>query len=110
MKQQRDIGWSVDPGEARGVLIFGIAQLLDVGTTVMGLRSGLLHEGNPIAAGLISHGGDMLLALKLLVGMAVLLTVHRFISPKRRTGALLVMCVIAVAAPALNIAQIVAGG
>jgi hypothetical protein len=50
------------------------------------------------------------MALKLLVVMAVLLLVHRFVSPGRRAGALMVMATIAMAAPILNVAHLLAGG
>jgi hypothetical protein len=107
---QRAVSWLVERDEARAVLLFGNAQLLDVGTTVMGLRSGILHEGNPIAAAVFSHSGDLALALKLVVGALVLITVHHFISPRRRVWVLTVMAAIALLAPLLNVAQMVAGG
>jgi hypothetical protein len=104
------MGWAVERDEGRAVLIFATAQLLDVGTTVLGLRSGILHEGNPVAAAMLTQSGNLSLALKLLVGLMVMLTVHRFISQRRRAGALLVMSVIAMVAPMANVAQMVAGG
>ena len=100
----------VERDEARAVLIFASAQLLDVGTTVLGLRSGVLHEGNPVAAAMLVQNGNVSLALKLLVCLFVILTVHFFISPRRRAGALMVMAAIALVAPTLNVAQILAGG
>jgi hypothetical protein len=107
---QRAVGWLVERDEARAVLLFANAQLLDVGTTVLGLRSGILHEGNPIAAALLAHSGDLLLAMKLMVGLVVMLIVHRFISPQRRAGTLIAMAGVALVAPAVNVAQLVAGG
>ena len=107
---QRAVSWLVERDEARAVLLFGNAQLLDVGTTVLGLRSGILHEGNPVAAAILTQSGNLSLALKLLVAMVVMLCVHRFISPRRRAGALMVMAAITLLAPLANVAQIVAGG
>jgi hypothetical protein len=49
------------------------------------------------------------MALKLLVVMMILLSVYRFISPGRRAGALMVMATIAMAAPLLNVAHLLAG-
>jgi hypothetical protein len=107
---QRAVGWLVERDEARAILLFANAQLLDVGTTVLGLRSGVLQEGNPIAAGMLSQSGNLSLALKLLVGMMVMLIVHRFISPRRRAGTLIAMAAIAMLAPMANAVQLVAGG
>jgi hypothetical protein len=86
-----------EPAETRAILLFASAEFLDVATTLIGLRSGRFREGNPVAA-------------KLLVVMAVLLLVHRFVSPGRRAGALMVMATIAMAAPILNVAHLLAGG
>jgi hypothetical protein len=94
--------------EARAILIFGAAEMLDVATTLMGLRSGRFREGNPAAGNLLAHT-DLLMALKLVIVMGVLLVVQRFISPRRRAGALTVMATIAMAAPMLNAAHLVAG-
>src|SRR4030081_1608538 len=78
---QQAVGWLVERDEVRAVLLFANAQLLDVGTTGLGLRTCVLDEGNPSAAGMLSQSGNLSLALKLLVGMMVMLIVHRFISP-----------------------------
>jgi hypothetical protein len=109
MGSQRDVARAREPAEARAILLFASAEFLDVATTLIGLRSGRFREGNPVAAKLLART-DLLMALKLLVVMAVLLLVHRFVSPGRRAGALMVMATIAMAAPMLNVAHLLAGG
>jgi len=108
MGSQRDEARALEPAETRAILLFASAEFLDVATTLIGLRSGRFIEGNPVAANVLNHT-DLLMALKLLVVMAVLLLVHRFVSPGRRAGALLVMATIAMVAPLLNAAHILAG-
>ena len=109
MGSQRDVARAREPAETRAILLFASAEFLDVATTLIGLRSGRFREGNPVAAKLLART-DLLMALKLLVVMAVLLLVHRFVSPGRRAGALMVMATIALAAPILNVAHLLAGG
>jgi uncharacterized membrane protein len=109
MGSQRDVARAREPAETRAILLFASAEFLDVATTLIGLRSGRFREGNPVAAKLLART-DLLMVLKLLVVMAVLLLVHRFVSPGRRAGALMVMATIAMAAPILNVAHLLAGG
>ena len=109
MGSQRDVARAREPAETRAILLFASAEFLDVATTLIGLRSGRFREGNPVAAKLLART-DLLMALKLLVVMAVLLLVHRFVSPGRRAGALMVMATIALAAPILNVAHLLASG
>jgi uncharacterized membrane protein len=109
MGSQRDVARAHEPAETRAILLFASAEFLDVATTLIGLRSGRFREGNPVAAKLLART-DLLMALKLLVVMAVLLLVHRFVSPGRRAGALMVMATIALAAPILNVAHLLASG
>lgn len=104
----RDNG--LELAEARGILIFATAEILDVATTLVGLRTGTLREGNPIAAGVLSISFELSLALKLLVVVAVMLMTRRFISARRRPAVFLIMATIAVAAPLLNSAHLLAGG
>ncbi len=63
-----------------------------------------------MAAGLLSGASDLPLVLKLVVVMAILLLVHRFVSPGRRAGALMLMATIGLVAPLLNVAHLLAGG
>jgi hypothetical protein len=109
MAPQREMAQALAPAETRAILLFACAEFLDVATTLLGLRSGRFREGNPLAAGVMVHT-DMLMALKVVLVMAILLLVHRFVSPSRRARALMVMATIAMAAPALNAAHILAGG
>src|SRR5258708_39107869 len=90
------------PAENRAILFFACAELLDVATTVFALRSGRLHEGNPLAVALLSHGTDALVLLKLAAMVAILLAAYRLISPGRRARALLLLGAIALVAPLSN--------
>jgi hypothetical protein len=92
--------------ETRAVLLFANAQLLDLLTTLLGLRSGLLTEANPLAGNLLSRSMQWTLTLKLLIGFAVLLLVYRFISPGNRTRTLRVMAGIALLAALANALQL----
>jgi hypothetical protein len=98
---------ALEPAETRGILLFASAEFLDVATTLIGLGSPHLREGNPLVGNLMVRT-DLLMAVKLLVVMAVLLLVHRFVSAGRRAGALVVMATIAMAAPILNVAHLLA--
>jgi hypothetical protein len=88
--------------QARLIILFACAQLLDVGTTILGLRSGVLRQGNPVAARMLGPTANLTLAAKLLVGLAVMLLVNRYVSPQRRAGVLMILVAIALAAPAIN--------
>jgi hypothetical protein len=92
----------------RAMLIFAAAQVLDVGTTVLGRRLGMA-EGNPLAMGLFARSMELSLSLKLLVGTLVMLTVLRFVSPQRRRQTLVIICTIALMAPLINSVQILLG-
>lgn|GEM_PF-3379613 len=96
--------------EARAVLIFGNAQLLDLLTTLLGLRSGLLSEANPIAGSLLDRSLAWTLTLKLLIGFAVLLLVYRFVGPRNRTRTLRIMAAIALFAALANALQLLLAG
>jgi len=109
MGSQRDVARAREPAETRAILLFASAEFLDVATTLIGLRSGRFREGNPVAAKLLART-DLLVALKLLVVMAVLLLVHRFVSPGRRVGTLLVMATIAIMTVVWNVRQLLTGG
>ena len=103
--QREEVG-RFAPAETRAILFFASAEMLDVATTMFALRSGRLHEGNPLAAAALVHGTDVLMALKLVVVLAILLAAHRFISPRRRARALLLLGTIALAAPLSNVAHL----
>jgi Domain of unknown function (DUF5658) len=92
--------------ETRAVLLFANAQLLDLLTTLLGLRSGLLSEANPVAGSLLDRSMQWTVTLKLLVGFAVLLLVYRFISRRNRTRTLRVMAGIALFAALANALQL----
>jgi uncharacterized BrkB/YihY/UPF0761 family membrane protein len=92
--------------ETRAVLLFANAQLLDLLTTILGLRSGLLSEANPIAGNLFDRSMQWTLTLKLLIGFAVLLLVYRFVSRRNRTRTLRVMAGIALVAALANAVQL----
>jgi hypothetical protein len=102
MMRQRVEAGRLELTEARLIVLFGCAQLLDVGTTILGLRSHLLHEGNPIASLLLGQGANLALALKLLVGMTVILVLHRYVSPGRRRWVMPLIVLVALIAPAIN--------
>ncbi len=103
--QQEEVG-RLEPAETRAILFFACVELLDVGTTMFALRSGMLREGNPLAAGVMSSGTDVLMLLKLTAMLGVLFAVHRFISPGRRAWALLLLGSIAMIAPLSNVAHL----
>ena len=107
MSSQRDVARALEPGETRAILLFASAEFLDVATTLIGLRSGRFVEGNP-ASNLLGRT-EVLMALKLLVVISILLLVHRFVSPGRHAGALILMAAIAMAAPILNVAHLLTG-
>lgn len=92
--------------ETRAVLLFANAQLLDLLTTMLGLRSGLLSEANPVAGSLFDRSMQWTLTLKLLIGFAVLLLVYRFVSRRNRTRTLRVMAGIALVAALANALQL----
>jgi uncharacterized BrkB/YihY/UPF0761 family membrane protein len=92
--------------ETRAVLLFANAQLLDMLTTVLGLRSGLLSEANPLAGSLLDRSMQWTLTLKLLIGFAVLLLVYRFVSRRNRTRTLRLMAGIALLAALANALQL----
>ena len=108
MQSKRVVARALEPAETRGILLFACAEFLDVATTLIGLASPRFREGNPLAAGVLVRT-DLLMAIKLLVVMLILLSVYRFVSPGRRTGTLMVMATIAMAAPLLNVAHLLAG-
>jgi hypothetical protein len=108
MGSQIEVTPALALAETRAILLFASAEILDVATTLLGLRSGRFREANPLAGGPL--GANIVMALKLSVVMAILLLVHRFVSPSRRAPALMVMATIALVAPALNVAHILAGG
>ena len=103
--QQEEVG-RLEPAETRAILFFACAELLDVATTMFALRSGLLREGNPLAAGVMAGGSDVLMMLKLTVMLGVIFAVHRFISPRRRAGALFLLGTIAIVAPVSNVVHL----
>jgi uncharacterized membrane protein len=92
--------------EFRGILLFACAQMLDLATTVAGLRSGRLREGNPLASGMLAHSAKLSFSLKLVIGFVVLLVLHRFVSEKRRAPVLVVITMLALAAPVANVVQL----
>lgn len=92
--------------ETRAVLLFANAQILDLLTTLLGLRSGLLSEANPIAGSLLDRSMTWTLSLKLLIGFAVLLAVYRFVGPRNRARTLRIMAGIALAAALANAVQL----
>lgn len=96
--------------ETRAVLLFANAQILDLLTTLLGLRSGLLAEANPIAGSLLNRSMQWTLTLKLLIGFAVLLLVYRFVSRRNRTRTLRVMAGIALLAALANALQLLLAG
>ena len=108
MTSKRVVARTLEPAEARGILLFASAEFLDVATTLIGLASPRFREGNPLASSVLVRT-DLLMALKLLVVMLILLSVYRFVSPGRRARALIVMATIAMAAPLLNVAHLLAG-
>ncbi len=96
--------------ETRAVLLFANAQILDLLTTILGLRSGLLSEANPIAGGFLDRSMQLTLTLKLLIGMFVLLVVYRFVSPRNRPRTLKIMAGIALLAALANALQLLLAG
>jgi hypothetical protein len=92
--------------ETRAVLLFANAQILDLLTTLLGLRSGLLSEANPVAGSLLDRSMTWTFSLKLLIGFAVLLAVYRFVSPRNRGRTLRIMAGIALAAALANALQL----
>jgi hypothetical protein len=93
---------------ARVILIFAAAQLLDIGTTILGLRVGLGQESNPLVAPLVHASMPLSLSLKLLVATLVMLVVLRFVSRPRQWPVLMVMAGIALVAPLVNALQLLA--
>jgi len=103
--RQEEVG-RLEPAETRAILYFACVELLDLGTTIFALHSGLLHEGNPLAAGVLASGIEVLMLLKLTAMLAVLFAVRRFISPGRRAWALFLLGTVAMVAPLSNVAHL----
>jgi hypothetical protein len=91
---------------ARVILIFMAAQILDLGTTILGIRDGLGPESNPLVAPLVRNNLELSLSLKLLVATLVMLMVLRFVSQPRQWKVLMVMAAIALVAPLVNALQL----
>lgn len=92
---------------ARVILIFGAAQLLDLGTTILSFQS-IGPESNPLFAPLLARSPALSLSLKLLIAIAVMLVVLRFVSVRRQHGVLMVMAAIALFGPLVNSLQLLA--
>jgi hypothetical protein len=103
--RQEEVG-RFEPAETRAILFFACVELLDVGTTIYALRSGMLREGNPLAAGVMANGTDVLMLLKLTAILGIVFAVHRFISPRRRAWALLLLGSVALIAPVSNVGHL----
>jgi hypothetical protein len=93
---------------SRVILIFAAAQILDLGTTILGLRAGIGPEGNPLLGPLVRTNLSLSLSLKLLVATLVMLMVLRFVSRPRQVRTLTVMAGIALLAPLVNSLQLLA--
>ena len=91
--------------ETRAILLFANAQILDLLTTLLGLRSGL-SEANPLASSFLGRSQQFAFSLKLLVGLAVLLAVYRYVSPRNRSRTLRLTAGIALTAALANALQL----
>ncbi len=90
----------------RVILIFSAAQILDLGTTILGIRDGLGGESNPLVAPLMQNSVELSLSLKLLVATLAMLVVLSYVSQARQLKVLTVMAGIALVAPLVNALQL----
>lgn len=83
-------------------LVFLIAQVLDVGTTLTALRVPGLREGNPLVTGLPGGGIGTAIVVKLMLAVVAVIAVLGGVSRPRRLPVLVVMVAVSLEAPVVN--------